>query len=62
MSLLVECRICHRDYEPDRREIIAGYAIWSCCPDCRTAVEPKAAEQSVSVTEEAVTLTPGTTS
>lgn len=34
-GLLVTCRTCGRDYEPTRREIIAGYAIWSYCPRCR---------------------------
>lgn len=34
-ALIVTCRICGRDYEPASSDIIAGYAIWSVCPDCR---------------------------
>lgn len=33
MSLIVTCRTCGRDYEPDRAAIIAG--LWRDCPECR---------------------------
>lgn len=33
MALVVTCRTCKQDYEPSRRDIVAGR--WQRCPTCR---------------------------
>jgi hypothetical protein len=40
MTVVVPCRACGKEYEPDRRAIVAGS--WRLCPACA----PKPAEPS----------------
>jgi uncharacterized OB-fold protein len=37
-TIITTCRACGREYEPDRRAIVAG--AWRLCPDCRAAGAP----------------------
>ena len=33
--LIVTCKRCFSDFEPDRSDIMRGPAWWSLCPACR---------------------------
>jgi hypothetical protein len=34
-ALIVICKECFAEYEPDRETIMQGYTVWSLCQGCR---------------------------